>query len=227
MSAKEYGSPGEWAKIKGTVVSIWPLFLCFTFVGAFAASIIFGIFVWLFFSLLIVVLFAMMILWNRGLTKIKSYFLGAVGEARVASELRKLPDGYHVIHDFSIGNVNFVDHVVIGPTGVFAVETKDWYGDVDSREGYIIRNGDIPPFSSPIKQAKDEARKVEKAMRKKGWDGSVVPVLCFASNNYAKGVEEVKSVKVANANRIVELITSMPAILSPDGVERNVKLAGV
>jgi hypothetical protein len=227
MGAKEYGTPGEWAKIKGTVVSIWPLFLCFTFAGAFAASIIFGKYVWVFFTLLIVVLISMMILWNRGLTRIKSYFLGAVGEARVASELRKLPDGYHVIHDFSIGNANFVDHVVMGPTGVFAVETKDWYGVVDSEEGHIIRDGDIPPFSSPIKQAKDEARKVEKTMRKKGWDGSVVPVLCFASNNYVKSVEEVKGVKVANADQVVELITSMPAILSPDAVERNIKLAGI
>jgi hypothetical protein len=40
MSAKEYGAPGEWAKLKGTIVSIWPIFLCSAMVGAFLTAMI-------------------------------------------------------------------------------------------------------------------------------------------------------------------------------------------
>ena len=29
MTAKQHGVPGEWAKVRGTVMSLWPLFLCF------------------------------------------------------------------------------------------------------------------------------------------------------------------------------------------------------
>lgn len=227
MSAKEHGAPGEWAKIKGTVVSIWPLFLCFTLIGAFATSIILGKYILVFFGLLITVFIATVILWNRGLNKIKSYFLGAVGEARVAAELRKLPDEYHVIHDFPIGSVNFVDHVVMGPTGVFAVETKDWYGKVELRDGDITRNGTIPEFRPPVRQAKGQALKVEKILRKKGWNGTVTPVLCFASNNFVGDVGEARNLKVVNASGIVSLITSRDATISPDGLERLVKLAGI
>lgn len=227
MSAKEHGAPGEWAKIKGTVVSIWPLFLCFTLIGAFATSIILGKYISVFFGLLITVFIATAVLWNRGLNRIKSYFLGAVGEARVAAELRKLPDEYHVIHDFPIGYVNFVDHVVMGPTGVFSIETKDWYGEVSLREGHIVRNGEIPKFRSPIKQSKEQANNVEKVLRKKGWDGTVTPIVCFASNNFTDKAAESEKVRIVNANEIVESITSMNITISPDGLERIVKLAGI
>jgi hypothetical protein len=226
MSAKEHGAPGEWAKIKGTVVSLWPLFVCFALMGAFAASLVLGKHIPVFFSLMIVFLVGAVILWNRGLNRIKSYFLGAVGEARVAAELRKLPDGYHVIHDFPIGYANFVDHVVMGPTGIFSVETKDWCGEVDIREGHIVRDGEIPKYRSPVLQSKSEARKVEKMLRKKGWDGSVTPVVCFASNNFAGKSAEMEKVFVVNANEIAGLITSMNASISPDTVERIVKLSG-
>jgi hypothetical protein len=227
MSAKEYGAPGEWAKLKGTIVSIWPIFLCSAMVGAFLTAMIMSKYMLVFFCLLMAVVVATVILWNRGLHKVKSYFIGAVGEARVASELRKLPDGYYVFHDFPVGSVSFVDHVVIGPTGVFSIETKDWFGEVSIKEGHIHRNGDIPPFSSPIKQAKEEARKVEKVLRKKGWSGSVTSVLCYASNNFADGLAETENVKVVNANKAAELITSMTTNISSDGVERIVKLIGV
>jgi hypothetical protein len=195
--------------------------------GAFAASILFGRYVPFFFALLLVALVATVILWNRGLNKIKSYFLGAVGEARVAAELRKLPDSCHVMHDFQIGYVSFVDHVVIGPTGIFSIETKDWYGEIGVREDQITRNGDIPPFRSPIKQSRDQAHKVEKVLRKKGWSGSVTPVVCFASNTFKDGKAEVGKVKIVNSNGIVELITSMENSISPEGIERVVKLTGI
>jgi Nuclease-related domain len=50
--------------------------------------------------------------------------LGYEGELAVGQELNQLMSvGYRVYHDFPADGFN-VDHVVIGPTGVFAVETK-------------------------------------------------------------------------------------------------------
>src|SRR5207248_10817074 len=50
--------------------------------------------------------------------------LGFHGERYVAEELNQLmSDGFRVFHDVPFGNYN-IDHVLIGPTGVFVVETK-------------------------------------------------------------------------------------------------------
>ncbi len=50
--------------------------------------------------------------------------LGYEGELVTAEELHKLmPAGNYVYHDFPAGNFN-IDHIVVGPAGVFAIETK-------------------------------------------------------------------------------------------------------
>ena len=54
----------------------------------------------------------------------RSYQLGYAGEIAVGQELNQLMlDGYHVYHDFPAGKFN-IDHIVVGPPGVFAIETK-------------------------------------------------------------------------------------------------------
>jgi hypothetical protein len=49
---------------------------------------------------------------------------GAEGEEVVGKILEELAgDGWHVLHDVSFGRGN-IDHVVVGPGGIFTVETK-------------------------------------------------------------------------------------------------------
>lgn len=58
------------------------------------------------------------------LQKRSAYQLGFHGERCVAEELNQLMlDGFRVFHDVPFTNHN-IDHVLIGPTGVFVVETK-------------------------------------------------------------------------------------------------------
>jgi hypothetical protein len=64
----------------------------------------------------------------RHFKKRRNYLLGYLGERAVAEELEPLMrDGYHVFHDVPSekveGSFN-LDHVVVGPTGLFAIETK-------------------------------------------------------------------------------------------------------
>jgi Nuclease-related domain len=57
---------------------------------------------------------------------------GAHGERRTARLLDRLTrDGYVVFHDLTIpGSPANVDHLVIGPSGVFVVDSKQWTGSV-------------------------------------------------------------------------------------------------
>jgi hypothetical protein len=54
----------------------------------------------------------------------RSYRMGYEGEIAVGQELNQLMrDGFRVYHDFPAGKFN-IDHIVVGPSGVFAIETK-------------------------------------------------------------------------------------------------------
>ena len=54
----------------------------------------------------------------------RAFKLGVDGELAVAEELNKLMfNGYHVYHDFPAEKFN-IDHILVGPAEVFAVETK-------------------------------------------------------------------------------------------------------
>ncbi|MGH2635682.1 MAG: nuclease-related domain-containing protein [Actinomycetota bacterium] len=65
---------------------------------------------------------------------------GIRGEVRVAGLLAELePDGYRVLHDVDLGRGN-ADHVLIGPAGVFVIETKDWGGRFYPRRGRLMFN---------------------------------------------------------------------------------------
>jgi hypothetical protein len=57
---------------------------------------------------------------------------GAAGERRTARLLDRLTrDGYVVFHDLAIpGSPANADHLVIGPSGVFVIDSKQWGGSV-------------------------------------------------------------------------------------------------
>lgn len=55
---------------------------------------------------------------------------GAEGEEVVGAVLEGMAEkGWHVIHDVSFGRGN-IDHVVVGPGGIFTVETKSHPGKI-------------------------------------------------------------------------------------------------
>ncbi|WP_078119839.1 nuclease-related domain-containing protein [Thiosocius teredinicola] len=91
--------------------------------------------------------------------------LGYEGELGVGKELNQLMlYGFRVYHDFPAGKFN-IDHIVIGPTGVFAVETKA-RSKPDTGKGKadatVVCEGNRLVFpgwteSEPLEQAKRQA----------------------------------------------------------------------
>jgi hypothetical protein len=95
---------------------------------------------------------------NNAIEKEKYLVYGAMGETKVIDELKKLPEAYHVINDFRddfhppiynraeddrIYSIQ-VDHLVVGPTGIFIIETKHWSEKSISNDMLF----------SPVKQAR-------------------------------------------------------------------------
>jgi len=113
----------------------------------------------------------------------KKWLQGADGESLAGAELVKLPSEYVVFHDFHpIGNDGEraewnIDHVVIGPTGVFVIETKN-YSHVRVQPA-----ADNPYTRKNVKQTHRTAAEFENALNT--WSGgalasrSVVPILVY------------------------------------------------
>ena len=220
--AKQHGVAGEWARVRGTVLSLWPLFLSFVFLGAFLAALILGAGTWLFGGLFVASLIAVSIYWRKGLRRVESFFRGARGEERVANVLAEMPDRYHIFHDF-VAEGEHVDHVVVGPAGVFSVETKSWQGKVAIDDGHIIVN-DWLPSRDPIAQAQHEADHLRAALAKLGFGGTVVPMVCFASDTFVSDTDVCGSVKVLNACAIKNWFAGQPEVLSESELGRLVQL---
>jgi hypothetical protein len=64
--------------------------------------------------------------------QVRTWQRGAAGERHTAQLLRRLTrDGYVVFHDLAVPDSPAnVDHLVIGPTGVFVIDSKQWTGSV-------------------------------------------------------------------------------------------------
>ena len=219
--AEVHGIAEEWARVKGTVAGLWPLFLGL-FAGGFAlAMAIFG-FLAAGLALFTVAFAATGLALIRGMRRIASFFIGARGEERVSRILSELPPGYHVFNDF-VAKGRHIDHVVVGPAGVYAVETKCWRGEVTVEDGHILFNGSLPS-RAPLAQALNEAEWVRAALAGAGWKGRVTPVLVFASNSFRSHIAEVGGAVVMNASEIGRSFASGRATIAPDELERLVSI---
>ena len=67
---------------------------------------------------------------------------GAVGEEETAKALAGLPSTFVVLHDRVIpGSRANIDHIVIGPPGIYVVETKRYTGKLTIRDGELFVAG--------------------------------------------------------------------------------------
>lgn len=218
--ARIYGVAGEWARVKGTVLGLWPLFA-----GVFAAGLSIGLVaVDVFLGGTLFVLSAVWcgITFVKGLRHVERFYKGARGEERVAGLLKDLPDEYHVFNDF-VACGRHVDHVVAGPAGVFSIETKFWRGRVTLEEGHVLLDGQLPD-RNPLTQALKEAEAVRQQLTKRGWSGSVTPVLVFASNTFEAKVAEARGVVIINSDFIKTGFSTDRVILPPAELDRLVRL---
>lgn len=93
----------------------------------------------------------------------RAWRIGADAEEAVAAKLAKLDDRWHVLHAVPVGeNGSDIDHVVIGPGGVFTINTKHhpdaaiWVGG-----NTFLVNGQRVPY---VRNSRFEARRTAKLL---------------------------------------------------------------
>lgn len=100
---------------------------------------------------------------DREMWEARVWRRGADGERMVGEMLKtELPDTYCVFNDVCFpGRKANIDHLVVGPSGVFVLNTKNWRGMVGwSEDGKTLLWNGAPDTKNTINSALAEAMKV-------------------------------------------------------------------
>lgn len=175
--------------------------------------------------------------WKRRYRRQQS---GKEGEETVANELAFLPREYKVLHRLFVTapgreRGQEIDHVIIGPNGVFHLETKNDYGKIIiTDEGdWIIKRG--TRRAEGMKNPLSQIRRHQTVLREylaEAFPGEDVPlygaVVLARAETILEGAQR-SPLPVLRADRLHEFITGMPATrrLSQQLIERiYFRLAG-
>ncbi len=130
---------------------------------------------------------------------------GATGEEQVGGLLDQMSDhGWRVIHDASLGRGN-VDHILIGPPGVFTIETKSHPGPVRVARVH----------GATLSQAQAQRRAIERVT---GLE--VEPLIVFSRAWVDRPMARRKGVRVVPARMLLGYLARLPATLSREEIER-------
>lgn len=150
---------------------------------------------------------------------------GLRGEQVVGYQLAELHrHGFHVYHDYPIDHGN-IDHVVVGPPGVFAIETKYKRKSKTDKEGHKlgfdaheIRFPDSRT-SEPLEQAARQAKALRKHLDDILGRLPVTPVVVYPGW-YVSRLSSEAPVQVMNDVLLLSHLPSLPRMLDDATVRR-------
>jgi len=147
-----------------------------------------------------------------------SWYQGALGEIEVAHALSQLGPEWTVLHSVPVGSgESDIDHVVIGPTGVFTVNTKHhagkkvWVGGrtfmVDGHRTFHMRNS--------VHEASRASRSLSTVT---GHPVTVTPVIVLVGTASLAFGEKAPAVAVVVAAQLRRWLLNMPRAHSAEAL---------
>lgn len=146
-----------------------------------------------------------------------SFARGRQGELVVAQALDGLAaDGYLRIDDcrWPGRQQANIDHVLIGPAGLFVIDAKNWSGRVDVRDGVLRQNGyrRLPAMEGAVAAAAAVAGVLPQRVSR------IQPVLCLCGSAQLPPQTLTGGCAVATAGEIAGWIRRQPTIWTPKAV---------
>jgi hypothetical protein len=142
---------------------------------------------------------------------------GAAGERRTARLLGQLGrQGWAVLHDLAIpGSQANLDHVVIGPGGVFVIDSKQYRGRLQLDPSGRLWHGRYP-LTPALRAVEFEADQAARFLA----DPQVVvlPIVAVHGAQVPWGKAVVHGVPVVPARRLPSMLRALPAVLGPERV---------
>ncbi|MFD7054065.1 nuclease-related domain-containing protein [Streptomyces mirabilis] len=153
-------------------------------------------------------------------TEWDSWRKGLAGERRVGAELNRLSrHGWRVLHSIPLADKVDVDHLLIGPGGVFSINTKHhhkkavWVGD----EAVKVDHGKPAPYA---RKSRAEAKRVVRVLERYcDFPVPVDPVLVFVGVTDLKVVATQLTVRVYRERQVAAL-APLSGVLTAEQVEQ-------
>lgn len=148
---------------------------------------------------------------------------GAAGERATGTALDALPPGFVALHDLKMpGSRGNIDHLVVGPTGAFTVETKNYEAGVVLKSGKATRAG--RSLDTVIDQATRQAEAMTYAL-----DLDVRAIVCVHGGPVRiQGFFQkptVSGVRFCSGKNLARLLAKGPTVLSPEQITKATGIA--
>ena len=142
---------------------------------------------------------------------------GAAGERRTARLLGPLErQGWAVLHDLALpGSRANLDHLVIGPGGVFVIDSKQYRGRLQLDPSGRLWHGRYP-LAPTLRAVYFEADQAALVLPDPGV--AVVPIVAVHGAQVPWGKVVIDGVPVVAARRLPSMLRALPAVLGPERV---------
>jgi hypothetical protein len=142
---------------------------------------------------------------------------GAAGQRRTARLLTPLErHGWAVLHDLALpGSRANLDHLVIGPGGVFAIDSKQYRGRLQLDAHGKLWHGPHP-LAPTLAAASWEADHAALVLPDPGM--AVVPIVAVHGAQVPWGKVVIDGVPVVSARRLPSMLGRLPVVLGPERV---------
>jgi hypothetical protein len=141
---------------------------------------------------------------------------GAAGEQRTARLLSPLErQGWVVLHDLAVpGSAANIDHLAIGPGGVFVIDSKQYRGRLQLDPSGRLWHGRYPldPILRAVSFEADRAAQVLADPQ------VVVPIVAVHGAQVPWGKVVTQGVPVVSARRLPSMLRALPVVLGPERV---------
>ena len=149
----------------------------------------------------------------------RNWRVGAKGEEMVANELQKLGPHWRVLHAVEVGNRGSdIDHIVIGPAGVFTVNTKRHPGSKAWVAERAVRvNHQRTDY---LRNSRHEGARASRLLS--AAHGSPIeaqPVIVFVDLNEFDVKQQPSDVHVTTRKRLVKWLEVLPIVLDSATIE--------
>src|ERR1700751_4381731 len=157
-----------------------------------------------FLAIELVLAFALLAVVHYAIPLVRRRDLGAGAEEHVGAVLATLDGCWSVIHDATVGPGN-IDHIVVGPGGIFSIETKARRGNVRVRD---VHGATLPPTRA-------QRRALEQIT-----GCAAEPRLVFSHAQVDRPLARRGGVRVLPARMLVPHLRARPKVLGPADVQR-------
>jgi hypothetical protein len=211
----------ELRRRRSTILTVGAAFIIVGGFNAASGSSVGWLFVLLGITIPVVVLFTTP-------QSIGAWATGAEGEARTGRFLEPLrAEGFRILHDRRIpGSRANIDHIVIGPPGIFVVETMSYTGRVSIRGVDVFVAGRRK--TAMIEEVRREALAVQIALADEiDANGYLItPIICIHRARLPWFGSEVGGIRLVSGKGLVKRLRKGDRVLGAEEVQRLADLAG-